>query len=135
MYSKIDIRKIINVFTLTGILFILTLLSGKAANQEEWSPKLYGHFFPIFQDGVNSLSIRLDLLRFIIEFSIFLFIIGTFINFFKLKFTKFWTLFISVIFLLIVSIFIMILSIDFNFTKMQYSFDYSTLQLMWLSKY
>ena len=135
MNLKIDFSKILNVFTITGILFILTLFRGEAASQEEWSPKLYGHFFPIFQDGVNSLSIRLDLLRFIIEFSIFLFIIGIFIYFFKLKFNKYWTLFLSVIFLLITSIFVMIISIDFNFTNMHYSFNYSTLQWMWISKY
>lgn len=50
------------------------------AESEEWSRKLYGHFFPIMQDGATSLSIKIDLWKFTLEFLIFLFSISDHIS-------------------------------------------------------
>ena len=128
---KVLSQNIVQTFCITGIVFLLTMLSAQAANPEEWSRKLYGHFFPIMQDGATSLSIKIDLWKFTLEFLIFYFLFLTIFLVFKIKFKKWINVLILILFLVMLSGFITIISIDIYFAKIDYAFKYTTLESMW----
>lgn len=118
-------------FFVAIIVFILTLMEAKMGNQEDWSPTMYGHFFPIFQDGPNSLSIQMDLWKFILDFALFYCLSLVVFNYFKPQIHAVVQIIISLIFVLVTTGFILIPSIDFSFTKINQSFDFTTLKSMW----
>lgn len=119
-------------FFVATIVFIITMLEADAiAEPEEWSRKLYGHFFPIMQDGATSLSMKIDLWKFTLEFLIFYFLFLTIFLVFKIKFKKWINVLILILFFVMLSGFITIISIDIYFAKIDYAFNYTTLKSMW----
>ena len=114
------------------IVFILSMLEADAVQVPgEWSPQLYGHFFPILQDGAHSLSMKMDLWKFTADFALFYVIFLGLFKWLKPKFNK--TIFIltAILSILITSFFIVVIAIDFSFANIEYSFDYSTIKSMW----
>lgn len=120
-------------FFISTIVFIVTMLEVDAvAEPGEWSPKLYGHFFPILQDGTNSLSMKIDMSKFMIDLVFFNVFFGCIFKWLKPKLSKNIIKITMLSFFLITSFFIVIISINFSFTNIHYTFDHSRIKSMWL---
>lgn len=119
-------------FFISSIVFIATMLEANSISEQgEWSPKLYGHFFPILQDGAHSLSMKMDFWKFILDLSLFYFVFFGLFKWLKPKFNKPIFILTAIVFILITSFFIVVITIDFSFANIEYSFDYSTIKSMW----
>lgn len=119
-------------FFVSSIVFIVTMIEGDAiADPGEWSPKLYGHFFPILQDGANSLSMEMDFWKFILDLSLFYLVFLGLFKWLKPKFNIPIFILTAILSILMTSFFIVVITIDFSFTNIEYSFDYSTIKFMW----
>ncbi|MCA5005228.1 hypothetical protein [Sphingobacterium bovistauri] len=132
---KLIFHKYIVPFFVAFIVFVVTMMKGEAMVQEhvEWSPKLYGHFFPVLQDGANSLSVQMDLGKFLLELFIFYILFLLICRGFNIKFNRVSTIVTSVIFAFTTIYFVLMISIEFSFTKINTQFNYNTLQSMWFN--
>ena len=119
-------------FFISSIVFVATMLEANAISEQgEWSPKLYGHFFPILQDGAHSLSMNMDFWKFILDLSLFYLVFLGLFNWLKPKFNKPIFILTAILSILITYLFIVVITIDFSFANIEYSFDYSTIKSMW----
>ncbi|WP_282628355.1 hypothetical protein [Empedobacter sedimenti] len=126
-------KKYIIPFFVTSIVFILTLLKTEAADQVDWAPKLYGHFFPIMQDGATSLSIQVDFWKFSLDFAIFYAVFLAIFFWLKPRITKVGTIILSMIFVLVTTFFTIVISTELSVTKISNRMDFSKVQSMWIN--
>lgn len=125
-------QRFIMPLLISTIVFMLSMLEADAVQEHgEWAPQLYGHFFPILQDGANSLSMQMDLWKFTADYALFYMAFLLLFNWLKPKFNKTCILLTTIVFLLVTSFFTRVISIDFSFANIQYAFDYATIKSMW----
>lgn len=129
---KLIFHKYIVPFFMSTIVFILTLMKGKTSYQEDWSPTVYGHFFPIFQDGPNSLSIQVDIWKFVLDIALFYGLSLLIFNSLKLKLNKIAIIILSITFAGTIAFSVLIISFHYSLTKINYFFDFSTIKSIWL---
>lgn len=119
---------------LSQIIFNLTLIKGEYIldpNSDDYPYLVYGHFIPFMREGVNSLSMHFDWVRFIIEQNVFYIITLIFIHRYKIKLNNITLILLSTTFI-ISSIFIYITLIpDTSFRTINDFFNYRTITSYW----